>query len=883
VSRRASGAPLPVPDARRAGRRPRRAAPLLAWLLAFGLAAPARAQLALHPGPVIEHDSAGRDTAYVDAVIQLSIENGPSAVVPALEYNSTLLLPLRRFLDLAEIHVDTIALHDSAVVVLEPGHVVIRFVPSAQILTRGAEAVSYDTADVAWSDGDLFVATGLLDRLLGLNTSVEWDNLSAAVGRTAGLPVVQRSRRERRHQLLYRPGAPASVLDVPLRQRVVDGAVFAWSVTAATSGPTNQLAADLGVGTALLGGSAELRPQLWSDHGVSNAQLQVSWTRAWSGSYWVRQARLGDVQTSGLRSMLVEGAVLTNAPFIRSSEFDIEPVVGSVPAGWEAELYDGGRLLGYADANAVGAFQVPLQLRYGENPFNLVLYGPSGETVQQKRTIRVPSSRLPGGQFEYAVAAGRCQYDPCDGLMSADLRYGLSSHVTLQGGSDAFFRGPGTLWQPYAVVAAAPLPALGVTAEAVLNGRLRAGVDYSPSEDLRASATLTRFAASGAAYSGAGAETSESDGTLFWRPGWMHGALYFNGTGVVSVSPGLRQVVERLAATTQVGPIRYSLGLLYNTLYRGAAGDSAGLAIDASADAIVFGPWNWLRTSNVQGQLAVEPARGVTALRASIGRRISQLFRLDAAVGWFRVGGLSLELGVTTATRGPRAGTRSRLSQGSSQALTYSSGSVAWDPRSRLVKTGDGADLDRAGVSGVLFRDDNGNGVRDPGEPGLAGIPVSVGGYAAQTDADGRFAAWGLYPTEPVRIEVDTLALPDPHLLLPAPVIRVRPSPNAFGAVQLPVVVGAEIAGFVVMGDEAVAGVPVVLRELNTGKEITVTTFADGAFYKTAVPPGDYEVTLPEAVLDRMKVTAPPISIFVPPGPGEKRFEDLQLRLEPQP
>jgi hypothetical protein len=880
-----SASPPRMPRTARTHRCPRLAALPLACVLSFGVVAPSLAQLALRNAPVIEHDSAGRDTAYVDAVIQLNIDNGPSDVVPALEYNSTLLLPLRRFFDMAEIHVDTVALGDSAVAVLEPGHVVLRFIPGAHVLLRGADSVPYDTADVAWSDGDLFVATGLLDRLLGVRTIVEWENLSAMVGRSAGLPVVQRTRRERRHQLLYRPAPPGQVLDVPLRQRVVDGAVFTWSATAATSGPTNQLSVNLGFGTGLLGGSAELRPQLWSDHGASSAQLQASWTRAWSESHWIRQARLGDVPTSGRRSMLVQGAVVTNAPFIRSSEFDIEPIVGNVPAGWEAELYDGGRLLGYADANAVGAFRVPLQLRYGQNPFNLVLYGPSGEMVQQKRTIRVPSSRLPDGQLEYSFATGLCQYDPCDGLVSGDVRYGLTSHVTVQGGSDAFFQKlGGTLWQPYAVVSAAPLPALGLTGEAVVNGHLRASADYSPTEDLLASATITRFARAGASYSGAGSQTSESDGSLFWRPGWMHGALFFNGTGLVSNSPGLRQVVERLSATTQVGQIRYSLGFLYNTLYRGAAGDSAGFAIDASADAVLFGPWPWLRTSTVQGQLAVEPARGLTALRASIGRRISRLLRLDAAVGWFRAGGLSLELGLTTATRGPRAGTRSRLSsEAGSQALTFSSGSVAWDPRSGLVRLGDGADLDRAGVSGVLFRDDNGNGVQDPGEPGLAGIPVRVGGFATETDSEGRFAAWGLFPSEPVQIEVDTLALPDPHYLLAARAIRVRPSPNAFGGVQLPVLVGAEVAGFVVLGDQAVGGVPVVLRELNTGVEINIFTFADGAFYRTAVPPGEYEVTLPDAVLDRLKAFAPPLSIFVPPGPGEKQFEDLQLRLEPRP
>jgi hypothetical protein len=136
-----------------------------------------------------------------------------------------------------------------------------------------------------------------------------------------------------------------------------------------------------------------------------------------------------------------------------------------------------------------------------------------------------------------------------------------------------------------------------------------------------------------------------------------------------------------------------------------------------------------------------------------------------------------------------------------------------------------------------------------------------------------------MYPTEPLRIDVDTLSLDDPQLVLPAPVLQVRPAPNAFGNIAVPVVVGAEISGFVVLGDEPLGGVPVVLRELNTGAEITVLTFADGGFYRGAVPPGEYEVTLPDAVLERLRAAAPPVSIFVPPGAGEKRFEDLQLRL----
>ena len=876
--------PTRMPGMTRPRQPPRPAALLVAGLLLLGVASPALAQLALGGTTGARRGSVSRDTAYVEAVIRLDIENGPSTVISALAYNETLLLPLRPVLELAEIRLEAYAPRDSAVALLEPGRVPVRFRPGAHELTRGADLVPYDTMDVTWWDGELFVATGLLDRLLGVRTSVEWSDLSAMVGQSAGLPVIQRARRERRRQLLFR-GQPASgAVEIPLQERTVDGAVMSWSLVAATGGPTDQLSLHLGLGAALLGGSVELRPQVWSGHGASDLELRGSWTRAWPASRRIRQARLGDVQSSGLRARLLQGVVITNAPFIRSSEFDVEPLAGNVPAGWEVELYDRGRLMAYADADALGAFRVPLQLRYGQNPLELVMYGPRGEVTRQKRTIRVPFSRLPAGRLEYAVAAGRCRYDPCRELVSADVRYGLSSHVTVQGGWDAFFHGiRGSVWQPYAVVSATPLPSLGITGEAVVNGHLRTAVEYEPTTDLRVTARYTNYAEAGALYSGAVAENTRSEASLFWRPGWMSGALFFQGTGAHSTGPSMRRSVQRVSATTRLGFVRYSLGVLHDALDPGGAAASRRFSIDASADANLLGPWRWLRTSTVQGQIAIEPARGLSALRTAVGRRVNGGLRMDAGIGWFRGTGFSLELNFSTAMPGPRAGVRSRVSsEAGSEALTFAYGSVAWDPRTQLLRLGDGADLGRGGISGVLFRDDNDNRVRDPGEPGLSGIPVHVGGWPAETDADGRFSVWGLIPSEPAQIDVDTLSFGDPHLILPAPVIRVRPTPNAFGTIQLPVVVGGEVSGFDVLGEEALAGVPVVLRELNSGAEITIVTFGDGGFYKAAIPPGEYEVTLPDAVLERLSAFAPPLSIFVPPGAGEKRYQDLQLRLQPR-
>ena len=151
---------------------PRRLASRLVVLSAAALlgAFPARAAAQAVPAnePPTRSADAPQDTTYVEAVIRLDIENGPSLVVSALAFGSKLLLPLRTFLGTAEIHVEAFVLRDSAVAILEPGHVPLRFRPSARELTRGLERIGYDSTDVAWFDGDLFVATGVLDRVLRL-------------------------------------------------------------------------------------------------------------------------------------------------------------------------------------------------------------------------------------------------------------------------------------------------------------------------------------------------------------------------------------------------------------------------------------------------------------------------------------------------------------------------------------------------------------------------------------------------------------------------------------------------------------------------------------------------------------------------------------------
>lgn len=825
------------------------------------------------------------DTLMLQAVIRVDIQNGPSDVVPALAHNGTLLLPLREFLAMAEIPMVAFAFGDSAVAMLEPGNVPVRFAPGRGRLTRADSAITLDSTDAVWRDDNLFVATAILDKAFQVATRVEWADLSAVVGQSAELPVVRRARRERRRVLSQWRAPKPSTLELRPAEPVADGAVFTWSLNASTNQPTEDLTFDLGLGAKLLGGSVELREQLWRFRGGLGSNFRGSWVRAWPDLNWLRQVRLGDVQSNGRRARLLQGAVVTNAPFVRSSEFEVEQLVGEIPPGWDVELYQQGRLAGYDEVSGPGSFHVPFQLRYGQNPFELVFYGPGGEVVRSKRTIRVPFSRLPGGQFEYAFAAGRCRLDPCDGLIGLDLRYGLSRRVTVQGGYDAFFRDPGgELWQPYALVSAAVLPSLSLTGEAVLNGHVGGSLALEPTPDFRIDVRHTRLADAAREFSGTLLERRRTEGSAFWRPGVLGGSLFLQFAGLESTGPRTRRNQQQVAATARIGAARYSLGLRHDGFRRDSVVGRDLLAVDVSANAVLSGPVPWMRGVTVRGAVSVEPAHGLGAVSGTLGRQLGRLVRADVGIGWFRLGGgYSLDIGLSTVLPGPRIGTRNRFSsETGTRGIMFMNGSVIWDPDSRLVRWSDGSDLGRAGINGVLFLDENANGVRDIGEPGLAGVPVSVGGWIDVTDAEGEFAAWDLFPFEAVSIDVDSLAFDDPRLVLPAATVRVRPTPNSFLSIDVPVIVGAEISGYVVLRDMGLAGVPVVLRDVATGQEISFLTYGDGGFYKIGVPPGEYEITLPDAVLRRLDVTVPPLHIFVPPGAGEKRFEDLIIRLVPR-
>jgi hypothetical protein len=187
-------------------------------------------------------------------------------------------------------------------------------------------------------------------------------------------------------------------------------------------------------------------------------------------------------------------------------------------------------------------------------------------------------------------------------------------------------------------------------------------------------------------------------------------------------------------------------------------------------------------------------------------------------------------------------------------------GSILADPQGRHVTFADGRSLGRAGITGIVFEDADGNGTRDAGEPVMPGVLVRVGPQFGTSDASGRFVIWDLIPFEPTVLEVDPGTIGDPMLAPAAPRYTFRPDPNTLLPLPIPLVRAGEVAGTVrfAPGTTGIAGVRVELVNVETGLRYETLTYSDGSFYVLGVRPGEYEATVVADDLARLGATVTP-------------------------
>ncbi len=134
-----------------------------------------------------------------------------------------------------------------------------------------------------------------------------------------------------------------------------------------------------------------------------------------------------------------------------------------------------------------------------------------------------------------------------------------------------------------------------------------------------------------------------------------------------------------------------------------------------------------------------------------------------------------------------------------------------------------------------------------------------------------------------MRVAVDSLSV-DPSWV-PAPrEVLLRPSPNLFNEVSLPLRRTREVIGTVELGGDTphpLAGVAVEIRDESGRLVATERTFSDGVYYFQRIPPGRYTVGVASASLEALGAPGTaPLRLEIAAG-TDAPVEVPVLRVEP--
>ena len=182
---------------------------------------------------------------------------------------------------------------------------------------------------------------------------------------------------------------------------------------------------------------------------------------------------------------------------------------------------------------------------------------------------------------------------------------------------------------------------------------------------------------------------------------------------------------------------------------------------------------------------------------------------------------------------------------------------LAREPRNGRIHTQAQSIAGHGAVSARAFLDANGNGVRDADEKPLQGVGFLANGASqpASTDPKGVAFLTNLSGDLDANLSANSTTLEDPFMRPQGPGLRVTPRQGHVAQIEVPVVLFGEVTGTAYLKRDGASGeLPGLLLELvdGQGKPVKTTRTAfDGFYILSDLPPGTYQLRVPDAEIQR--------------------------------
>ncbi len=574
---------------------------------------------------------------------------------------------------------------------------------------------------------------------------------------------------------------------------------------------------------------------------------------------------LGDVSLSptplGIQSTAGRGGYITNRPLDRADNFDKTTFRGDLPDGWDAELYHNDQLIRYVQSRGDGRYEfLEVPLLFGQNRFEVVLYGPQGQIRRDVRMIPVGLDSIPPRETYYWAGlqdAGR-DLIQFSGVTASDnmgwrggfgFERGVDARTSVAGSfTSAMFRG-----RRHDYLEGLVRRSLG-PALIQLSSAYDAAGGYAVQGQLLAQIGQTSIGAETAWLNhGFGSERFESGITrlhsLSLDQNIKIAGQYIpvhvesryrkrnNGDRLIDVKARLAFNIKSLSTSTE---------LIWET-QKSAFGSDPPAKLDAA-----------LRLSNRIGKIRLrgEVLYGLSGNEKGLGQtKLTAEWRANEKADW-RLG-LGYDARTSLGTFGVGYTHRFRQFALTGQVEATNRGAVTAgvnlafsfgpDPRGHGIRFSAEKLATNGQALAIVYSDENADGIRQPNEPVEKEVELTAGlnGRGEPTDAKGQTIIDGLQPFLPVLIGIDASSLSDPFMQPANSGVVVTPRPGVPTIVELPLVAAGEISGTLQgEGGKILTGVEVELID-KAGHVVKKTrTEYDGFFLFESVPYGRYTLRI---------------------------------------
>jgi hypothetical protein len=553
------------------------------------------------------------------------------------------------------------------------------------------------------------------------------------------------------------------------------------------------------------------------------------------------------------------GVAVTNQPLFQPAAFDRTRFEGDLPAGWEAEIYRNGQLLGFAEAGDDQRYHFDdVQLVYGDNQVDIVLYGPQGQIRTRTENVNVGQDNVPKGETWYWAGVNQPGKDIINFQDVTDdpNRPNVQATIAVAHGIDA-------KTSVALLVQAVMLDdeRLTYVEGSVRRSVGRALVEVSASRDTKGGTAVRAQILTKLGDVALSAETIATDNFRYDgdRRESVHEARLSAdapikiGRASIPAHADVRYTEKADGTSYLEAAARLSTHINRFNL----SGEVHYLRNYASTDSGPDPPGE-LETSLIgSGRVGPVRLRGTATWEFQPQSRFKNA---EVSAYWSASQSADFEAGVSydALTRVARA-RLTHIRRFDTMALSVT-GEAASDGALALgfnlnfsLDPSHGFGLSRqtlanaGAVKARVYRDLNDNGRRDPDEPLEKGALITTGSRLAEhgTDTHGEVMVAGLSNYVPVAVGIDTSTLSDPMLAPRQALQVVTPRPGIAAEVDIPLVGAGDIEGAIVRdGGDGFEGLDIELLDASGKVVATTRTDFDGFFLFERVAYGHYSVRI---------------------------------------